>query len=42
MNDKTIMFGYPLPMKKTRKIEKDQSINYDECLIFLIDPVLLR
>ena len=30
MNDQNIMFGYPPPMKNS-KIEKYQSVNYDEC-----------
>ena len=30
MNDQNIMFGYT-PHGKTRKIEKCQSIHYDEC-----------
>ena len=42
MNDQDIMFGYPPPMEKSKKSKKCQSINFDECLIFLIDPFLLR
>ena len=30
MNDQNIMFGYTPPIK-IRKIEKCQSINFDEC-----------
>ena len=40
MNDQNIMFGYT-PHGKTRKIEKCQSINFDESpKYFLIDPFL--
>ena len=31
MNDQNIMFGYTPPMEKNSKIEKYQSINFDEC-----------
>ena len=42
MNDPNIMFGYP-PNGKTRKTEKCQSINFDECSIFLlIDHYILE
>ena len=42
MNDQNIIFGYP-PLLKTRKIEKCQSINFDECLNhFFIELGLLK
>ena len=44
MNDQNIMFGYTSPpYGKTRRIEKFQSIHFDECpKKYLIDPFLLR
>ena len=31
MNNQNIMFGLSLPYEKTRKIEKCQTIYFDEC-----------
>ena len=39
MNSQNIMLGYPPPYGKSRKIEKCQTIYFDECWVFFNRPL---